>query len=62
MVLDLIHVRLFRLDVSCSVHLDDKKDTLILGKGPTPRLNDITSTAESEFPRNFINSLEKTFC
>ena len=37
-----------------SVHIDNKKkDILILDKGPTQRLHDTTSSAESQYLINF---------
>ena len=41
---------IFGADVSTSVHIDNKnKDILILGEGPTQRLDDIALTAEAIF-------------
>ena len=43
--------------MSSSVHVDNKgKDILILGEGPTKRLDDTTLTAETEYPINFTQS------
>ena len=43
--------------MSSSVHVDNKgKDILILGKGPTQRLDDTTLTAEAKYPINFTQS------
>ena len=40
--------------MSLSVHTNNKKkDILILGKGPTQRLDDTTLTAEAEYSINF---------
>ena len=48
------HVIIFGSDMSSSVHIDNKnKDILILGEGPTQRLDDATLTAESKYPINF---------
>ena len=44
-----------------SVHIDNEgKDILIIGEGPTQRLNDITLTAEASYPIDFTQS-GKTF-
>ena len=46
---------IFGVDISSSVHIDNKKkkkDILILGKGPTQRLEH-TLTAEKMFSINF---------
>ena len=44
---------IFGADMSSSVHIDNKrKDTLMLGKGPTQRLNHIL-TAETQYSVNF---------
>ena len=44
-------------DMSSSVHIDNKnKDTLILGEGPTQRLDDATLTAEPKYLINFTKS------
>ena len=43
--------------MNLSVNADNKgKDILILGEGPTQRLNDTTQTAEAKYPINFIQS------
>ena len=48
--------------MSSSVHTDNKKkDTLILGKGSTQGLDDITLTAEPQYSINFARSNRK-FC
>ena len=40
--------------MSPSGHIDNKnKDILILGKGPTQRLDDTTLTAEAKYPIKF---------
>ena len=42
-----VNVNIFEVDMSSSVHIDNKKkDILILGDGPTQGLDDTTSTAE----------------
>ena len=48
-------------DISSSVHIDNKqKDILILGEGPTQRLDDTTLTAEAKYPITFTQ-LRKRF-
>ena len=48
------NVIIFRVDMSSSVHVDNKeKDILILGEGPTQGLDDTTLTAEAKYPINF---------
>ena len=48
--------------MSSSVHVDNKKkDILILGEGPTHRLDDTTLTAEKKYSINFRES-NKKFC
>ena len=50
---------IFGVDMSSSMHIDNKKkDILILGEGPIQGLDDITSTAEAEYPINFLQSKE----
>ena len=45
--------------MSSSVHVDNKrKDILILGEGPTQRLNH-TLTAEAKYPINFTQSRKR---
>ena len=45
--------------MSSSVHVDNKgKDILILGEGPTQRLNR-TLTAEAKYPINFTQSRKR---
>ena len=45
--------------MSSSIHVDDKKkDILILGEGPTQRLDGITLAAEKKYSINF--SISKT--
>ena len=44
----------FGTGMSLSVHIENKsKDILILGEGPTQRLDDIALTAEAIYPINF---------
>ena len=46
---------IFCTDRSLSMHHDlNKKDILILSKGPTHRLDDTTLTSEKECSMNFI--------
>ena len=66
MVLDLMHVKvgkiamIFSADMSSSVHIDNnKKDILILGKGPTDALDDTNLTAEKEYSINFTEQQKK---
>ena len=48
------NVIIFRVDMSSSVHVDNKeKDILILGGGPTQGLDDTTLTVEAKYPINF---------
>ena len=75
MVLDLIDVELFQqvmdfgrnvinfgVDMSSSVHAENKKkDILILGEGPTQGLDDTTLTAEKKNSISFIEH-NKKFC
>ena len=53
---------IFRIDMSSSVHIDNKtKDILILGKGPAQGLDDTTLTTEAQYSINFSISNRK-FC
>ena len=46
------------VDMSSSVHIDnEKKDILILGKGPTHRLDDTMLTVETKYSISFSRSL-----
>ena len=48
-----LNVLIFGVDMSSSVHIDNKKkDILVLGKGPTQRL-EYTLTAEKMYSINF---------
>ena len=47
------NVIIFEADMSSSVNIDKGKDILILGKGPTQGLDNITLTAEAKYPINF---------
>ena len=49
------NVTIFGVDMSSYVHIDNKKkDILILGKGLTQGLDDITSTAKARYSTNFL--------
>ena len=51
------NVIVFGANMKSSVHIDNEgKDILIIGEGPTQRLNDITLTAEASYPINFTQS------
>ena len=51
------NVIVFGVDMSSSVHIDNKKkDNLILGKGPTKGLDDTTCSAEAQYSINFSRS------
>ena len=50
------NVIIFGADMSSSAHVDNKgNDILILGEGPTKRLDDTILTAEAKYPINFNN-------
>ena len=56
------NVIIFGVDMSSSVHIDNKKKhILILGKGPTQELDDTMLTAEAQYSINFSRSNIK-FC
>ena len=56
------NVIIFGVDMSSSVHIDNKgKDILILGEGPTQGLDDTTLTGEAKYSINFSRSQRK-FC
>ena len=56
------NVIIFGFDMSSSVHIyNNKKDILILGKGPAQGLDDTTLTAEAHYLINFSRSNRK-FC
>ena len=51
---------IFGVDMSSSVHVDNKKkDILILGKGPTQGLDGTTLTAEKLYSINFTENNKK---
>ena len=53
---------IFGVDMSSSVHVDHKKqDMLILGEGPTQGLDGTTLTAEKKYSMNFTEN-NKKFC
>ena len=53
---------IFGIHMISYVHIDNKgKDILILGKGPTQRLDDTTLTAEVQYSINFSRSSEIFF-
>ena len=55
-------VIIFGVDMSSSVHIDNKKkDILILDKGPTQGLDDTTLTAEAHYSVNFSRSNKKFY-
>ena len=56
------NVIIFGVDMSSSVHVDNKKkDILILGEGPTQGLDGTTLTAEKKYSISFSSSRKK-FC
>ena len=56
------YVITFGVDISSSVHIDNKgKDILILGVGPPEGLDDTTLAAEAQYSINFSGSNRK-FC
>ena len=50
------NVIIFGADMSSSVHIDNKKNILILGEGPAQGLDDTTLTTEAKYPINFTQS------
>ena len=53
---------IFGVDMSLSVHIDNKnKDLLIIGKRPTQGLDDTALTAEAQSSINFSRP-QRTFC
>ena len=52
------NVIIFGVDMSSSAHIDNKKDILILGKGPTQRLEH-TLTAKKMYSINFTVTKRK---
>ena len=54
------NVLIFGADMSSSSHIDNKKKTLVLGKGPTQGLEH-TLTAEKMYSINFTVT-NKNFC
>ena len=52
---------IFIVDNSSFFHIDNKKkDILILDEDPTQGLDDITITAEANYPINFTESRERS--
>ena len=48
--------------MSSSVHMDNKgTDILILGEGPTQRLNDTTLTSEAKYRIIFHNQIKNLY-
>ena len=52
------NIIIFGVDMSSSAHIDNKKDILILGKGPTQRLEH-TLTAKKMYSINFTVTKRK---
>ena len=53
-------VIIFEVDISLSVHIDNKnKDILILGKGLTQRIDNTTQPVEVKYPINFTQPTKK---
>ena len=52
---------IFGVDMSSSVHVDNKGKILIPGIGPTQGLDDTTLAAEAQYSSNFLRSNRK-FC
>ena len=51
---------IFGVDMSSSVHIDNKnKDILILGEGPTQGLDDTTFEAEAHYPTTFTQPRQR---
>ena len=51
------NVIFFGIDMSLFVHVDNKKeDILVIGEGPTQALDSTTITAEDKYPINFTES------
>ena len=50
------NVIIFGADMSSSVHIDNKKNILILGEGPAQGLDDTTLITEAKYPINFTQS------
>ena len=61
-VVNLVKIMIFGVDNSSSTHTDNRKNNiLILGKGPTDGLVDITISVEAECSIKF-NETRKKFC
>ena len=58
-IVDII-VGIIVVDNSSYMHVDiKKKDTLVLGEGPTQGLDDTTITAEAKYPIDFTESRKR---
>ena len=55
-------VIIFRVDVSSSVHTDNKRNVLILDKGPKQGLDNATLTSKAKYPINFTELGKKKLC
>ena len=55
------NARIFGVDTSSSVQIDNKKDILIPGKGPTQGLGEHSLTAEKMYSINF-SATKRRFC
>ena len=55
------NVTVFEVDMSSSVHTDNKKDIFNLGKSPTQELDNTVLTAEAKYLINFSRSNRKFF-
>ena len=56
------NIIIFGVDMTSSVHLDNKKkDILILGKGPTKVLDDTMLIEEAQYSINFSRSIRKLY-
>ena len=54
-------VVIFRVDVSSSVHTDNKRNVLILDKEPTQGLDNATLTSKAKYPINFTELGKKNY-
>ena len=53
------NVIIFEVENSSSVHIDNKKNILVLAEGPTQGLDDASITAEAKYFINFAESGER---
>ena len=44
---------IFGVDISSSLHIDNKNKNIIFGEEPTKGLDDTTLTADAKYPINF---------